>query len=131
MEAQGRAGQAHGRTQLHDGLVCVAGALGVEQLVRSRLYLHPAARAQAQNPRHHPLHIAVDHRDWFAERDAGDSGGGVLADARQPAQCFGGLGQHPPMLGSDHPRCPVQHARAPVVAQPAPQREHFRLLRIR
>ncbi len=77
-----------------------------------------------KEPRHHPLHIAVDRRGRRVERDGSDRGGGVGPDTGQRAE-LGFAPRELPAVALDHGLgAGVQIACARVVAEPGPELEH-------
>ena len=89
---------------------------------RSRVRPAEISAASLSDPRDHAHHVAVQHRKRQVERDAADRRGGVIADARErpyavvvPREAAG---------RRDLLRRQAQIARARVVAQAAPHREH-------
>ena len=82
-------------------------------------------RGHGEKPRHHALDIAVDRRCALAEGDCRDGGGGIVADARQPAECGLVLGEPAPVPFRHHARASMQVARTRVIAEAGPGGEHL------
>src|SRR6516164_8438324 len=76
------------RPKLHHGLVEIAGTRSVEQAFGPLPVLFGSAHA-AKHAVEHALHIAIDHSDWLAERDARDRSRSVTADAGKLPPAFG------------------------------------------
>ena len=126
---------ADGSAELHHGLVVIAGSGGAFgagfSLGHERLRdVRDAGAAGggfffgvAGDAEEYALDVAVDYGDVFAEGDAGDGGGGVVADAGEGAEFVRGFGELAAEL-ADHELCgAVEHARAAVVAEAAPESE--------
>ena len=85
-------------------------------------------RGKREQARDDPLDIGVDHDGALIERDRGDRGGGVGADAGQGAQLGLGGGEKAVMLGRDLARAGDQVARAGIIAKPRPGGHHLALV---
>ena len=86
-QALRRSRRADGRTQLHHGLVEVAGTLAIEQRFRSLPRRFPSL-GRAKHALQHALDVAIDDGDRLSERDARDRGRGVASDAGKFAPLF-------------------------------------------
>jgi len=126
--ARRAAGGADGGAQLHQRLVAVARALGVEQLERGGGE-RPAAGGAAgiagegEPAGEHPLGVAVERGHPLAEGDARHRGGGVAADPRQLAEA--GRSAREAAAGDNPVGGGVELAGTPVVAEPRPEAEHL------
>src|SRR5579871_3703157 len=78
-----------------------------------------------------PFHVAVDNGYLLVESDARDGRRCVGSDSRQLEKFCGSTGQLSIPFGDELLCRPVRHARAPVIAEPAPKREDFVLMRLR
>ncbi len=131
-QAQRRAWQAHRRPQLHHSLVEIPRPAGIHQRVRIRAYFGCKSCLCSRPPRHpgqHALHVAVDHGRRLAKRDARHRRRRVGAHARQRQQALCGSRHRARKLMRHHFGRAMQHPRPPVIAQPAPQRQHLRFAR--
>jgi hypothetical protein len=133
-QAQWPTRQAHRRPQFHHPLVKVACALRVHQ--RSRKRADSGCKSCLCSgppcyPRQHAFHVAIHHRHRLTERDARHRRRRVSAYSRQCPQSFRRAGHRARPLLHHHLRRTMQHARPPVIAQSAPERQHLRLARCR
>ena len=95
--AGGRARGADRRAEVHHRLRVVARAAPRASVAaasaRRRGFAAGSGVLDGEEPRHHPLDVAVDHHRRPVEGDGGDGGGGVGADAGQrraaPPRCRG------------------------------------------
>ncbi len=124
-----RARGADRRAELHQGLV---------EASRAGEREHPSRRLPEELPgrtgvdrRVDPLDagedardVAVDQRLGKIEREARDRAGGVGPDAVERAKRVGVRGELAAEALDDLARSQVERPRAPVVAEPAPHREH-------
>jgi hypothetical protein len=78
----------------------------------------------AEHPREHALHVAVEDRRARAVRERRDRGGRRAADARQLGKPVRRRREYAAVLGDDDLRAAMQIARARVVAEAGPQRHH-------
>jgi len=125
--------RADRRAELHEALVEIAGLgvgrQGAHQLAgRGPQRLAAGGRLdvvlEAEHARQHARDVAVDQRRALAERDRRDRPRGVGPDARHRAQLGRARRQRAAVPRVDCLRPGVQVARARVVAEPGPRREH-------
>src|SRR5882672_1930518 len=76
--------------------------------------------ADADESLQHSLDVAIDNGYGLGKRDAGDGGGGVASDAGQSEPGFGIPRETATVVFNYLPRCLMQPARSPIVAQTAP-----------
>ena len=96
VQAERAARQADGRAELHHGLVEVAWPVGIEQTSSNLLDFCPrdcsrmipirATLGRSRQTENDALDISIDYGGSLSEGDAGDGGGGVVADAGKLAQ---------------------------------------------
>ncbi len=123
---QGVARQAHGRAELHHGLIPTAGVAPGQQLGRYRSDIGASVTCEAHD---HAAHIPVNGSMRQPESDARDRGGRVIADASEFADRRVVARE---AAGLDHLAGGLLHvARARVVSQAAPEREKLGLGRPR
>ncbi len=130
--ARGRR-RAQRRAELHEALVEIAGrgggGQGGHQLAGPRPQrLHAGGRldviGDAEHAREHAGDVAVDQRRALAVRDRGDRARRVRADAGDRTQLARMARQLAAESVADDLRAGVQVARARVVPEPGPRREH-------
>ena len=125
-------GRADGRAEIHRRLGIVA-----RPPVGRELAGKPAENGfrggkrllDREETRHDPFHVAVHGGRGAVERDRGDRGGGIGADAGKRAQSFLALGKPAAMLRDQHPCAFVEVAGPGVVAEPLPLVQHVIELR--
>ncbi len=118
-------GQADGRSQIHQGLVEIAGAVLRHKLtgdppepgLNGGL---PGVLPDPEIAAEDPEDISVKDRRGAVEGDAGDGAGGGPADPRQPGEILRTVGDPAPALAHDLDRPGMQVLRARIVAQPGP-----------
>jgi len=139
-QAARRSRRAHRRAELHQPLVELAGIVAGGEPLHQRAGQRPDPLLaggrldvvlDAEHPRQHARDVAVDQRRPLAVRDRGDRAGGVGPDARHLAQPARVAGQRAAPARDHLAGPPVQVARARVVAQPGPRREHVVERRLR
>ena len=79
-----------------------------------------ASPSEREHPREHARDVAIDQRRVLAERQRGHRGGGVRSESGKRAQ----LRRRPWQRAAASLRRAVEIARARVVPEPAPEREH-------
>ena len=79
---------------------------------------------EREHAREHALDVAVEDRDALAEAERGDRRGGRAADAGQLGERGAGARELAAVLGDDDLGAAMEVARAAVVAEAAPRREH-------
>ena len=132
------AARAQARAQVHQALgpghhLVMTGCCR-QQVLRQRpepalLRQRGQVAVEGQQPRQHALDVAVEDRDPLAEAESRDRRCGRAANAGQGLQLLGaGREGTAPLL--DHGLgAAMQVARAAVIAQPAPERQHCLLRR--
>ena len=119
--------------ELHEALVEIAGRGGRWQGRHERAGLGPqrlgAGRRfdvvlDRRDAAEHARDVAVDQRRALAERDRRDRAGGIRSDAGHRAQLGGSIGQRAAEPIAHRLGAGVQVARARVVAEAGPRREH-------
>jgi hypothetical protein len=129
----GRGRRARRRAELHQALVEIAGrgpagqgghhrAGELPDPARARGRLH--IEVDREHPREHARDVAVDQRGALAERDRRDRARGVRADPGHVAEVGGGRRDRAGVARDHLGSAAVQVARARVVAEPGPRREH-------
>ena len=128
--AVGRSRPADRRAEVHHRLREIAGALlgghRVEELAQLRLALGHG-RFEPIQPGDDPLDVGVHHEGTPAERDRGDRGRRIVADAGQSAKLV--LGRRETASRRDLARAGDQVPRAGVIAKARPFREHVLVAR--
>ncbi len=122
-QATRRRGRADGGADVHEALVVVSGVGGGHERARQRPQLASARALERVHAGEDTLHVAVDDRHRPPERDRRDRAGGVRAEAGEPAEELRLLGQASAEPRDDLLRRAVEHARAPIVAEPRPRGE--------
>src|SRR6202030_940571 len=120
--------RAHRRAQFHHGLIEITRTLPIQQSLSRKPKIfprHPPPRKTLQ----HSLHIPIHHRHRLVECDAGNRRRRIPSHARQCPPFFGRLRKLAVALPHHNLRRRMQHARPPVIAQPAPRRQHRSLPR--
>ncbi len=124
-----RAGRLHrradGGAEVHQRLREIAGARVGHERMRQPLNLRLGRRQfllDREQPRHHPLDIAVDRHRAGIEGDRRNRRRGVAPDAGQRDQLSLGAGKAAAFRHRD--RAGMQVARPRVVAEPGPEPQH-------
>ncbi len=128
-DAAGRALRgADGGAEVHQRLRVLAGPRGRGQrrgeLDEARLGGGKRG-LDREEPRHHPLDVAVDHDGAPAEGDRRHRGGGIGTDAGQRPEPFLGVGEAAAELARHHAGAGQQVAGAGVVAEAGPGGHHL------
>jgi len=121
--------RAHLLAELHEPLVEIGRRVGGDQLggdlpqqTRGRRRLHVVV--DGVEPRQDARHVAVDQRLAPAKRDRRDRPRRVTPHAGQSAKLGGALRHLPGPARHDLARPAMEMARAPVIAEPGPGRQH-------
>ncbi len=104
-------------------LVEISRTLAIQQPFGRQPHLLPR-ESPPRNPLQHPLHIAIHHGHRLAECNAGNGRGRISPYTGQILPSLRRLGKLPVPLPHHNLRRRMQHARPPVISQPAPSRQH-------
>ena len=128
--AAGRRGRTPNRPEVHDRLVVAARMRGIELRLRQTGEGPFSGRGvdrfgEVEEPREHPVNIAVDDGARGIVSRRTDGRGSVVAHAAQRAHVVRRHGKHPAETFDDLPGGGKQVAGAAVITQPLPEFQHL------
>ena len=132
LQAQRPAWQTNRRPQLHHRLVEISRTARIQQLAGryTNLRGNSASLSPASHPRQHARDVAIYARGRLAKANAGNRRARVFPDAGQRPQLCHRRRQLPIELLRHKASRLMQHARAAVVAEAAPARQHLIFTRL-
>jgi len=122
------------RAKIHHRLREIAGPVGapLRYVLREGAndFLRPRKRVgDGEHARDHTVHIPVDHRCRFIERDGCDGGGRIIPDPGKTAQSIDILWKHPAMVAGNRNRAFMKVSCPRVIPKPRPFAHHVGIFR--